>query len=87
MGGLYIETSANVSLDDEVVVSFRVPVNAYALTVVRSRVSWINYKPATGGERGAEGFGVEFQEILGEGLNRLRFCELSGFVNGGDASA
>lgn len=87
MGGLYVETSGNVSLDDEVVVSFRVPANAYALTVVRGRVAWINCKPAAREERVAEGFGVEFQEILGEGLNRLRFCELSGFVNGGEVSA
>jgi len=50
-------------------------------------VAWINRKPASRGQSFAEGFGVEFQEILGEGLNRLRFCELSGFVNGGGASA
>ena len=87
MGGLYVEANGNVSIDDEVVVSFRVPVNTYALTVVRGRVAWINRKPATRGEMFAEGFGVEFQEILGEGLNRLRFCELSGFVNGGEVSA
>jgi CheY-like chemotaxis protein len=82
MGGLYVTTGCAVMPNKEVVVSFRVPVNTYALTVVRGRVTWTKFEPDVQGQAIPQGFGVEFLEILGEGLNRLRFGELSGFING-----
>ncbi|HLO26256.1 MAG TPA: PilZ domain-containing protein [Geobacteraceae bacterium] len=35
MGGLYVATDSNVARDTEVVVTFRIPLNTYALTVVQ----------------------------------------------------
>lgn len=85
MGGLYVATDSNVARDTEVVVTFRIPVHTYALTVVRGRVAWVNSVPGISAE--PEGFGVEFQEIVGESLNRLRFSELSAFINGLDVTS
>jgi CheY-like chemotaxis protein len=82
MGGVYVSSDFAIMPNKEVIVSFRVPVNTYALTVVRGRVTWTKSAPDCDGRTVPQGFGVEFLEILGEGLNRLRFGELSGFING-----
>jgi CheY-like chemotaxis protein len=82
MGGLYMSSDCAVTPDKEVVVSFRIPGNTYALTVVRGRVTWIKTASDDQGQTVPQGFGVEFLEILGEGLNKLRFGELSRFING-----
>ncbi len=84
MGGLYVATEGDVAKDSEVVVSFRVPAKTYALTVIRGRVAWVNAVAGPLGKEEPKGFGVEFQEIIGEGLNRLRFSELSAYINGHD---
>jgi len=81
MGGLFVSSGCAIVKESAVVVSFRVPVSTYALTVVRGRVAWVKHGSDNFGASIPEGFGVEFLEILGEGLDRLRFGELSGYIN------
>jgi CheY-like chemotaxis protein len=82
MNGLYVASDVEVEQGDEVVTSFRLPTNTYAVTVARGRVAWTNVPgPAQRIDLPA-GFGVEFREITGEGVSHLRFCELTEFVNG-----
>ncbi len=84
MGGLYLAANGSASPEAEVIVSFKVPATSSVSTVIRGRVAWVASEPDPLSEGGFPGFGVEFHEIVGEGLNRARFSELSGDINGLD---
>lgn len=81
MNGVYVASEAKVEQGSEIVASFRLPTNAYAMTVARGRVAWVNHAREQIRTDLPAGFGVEFREITGEGVSHLRFCELTEFVN------
>lgn len=81
MNGIYVATEGVVEPGIEVVASFRLPTNTYAMTMARGRVAWINPSGKLQNPELPAGFGIEFREITGEGLSHLRFCELTEFVN------
>lgn len=82
MNGLYVVAEGDVAQGSDVVTSFRLPTNTYAVTVARGRVAWTNPPDALSPTALPAGFGVEFREITGEGVSHLRYCELTEFVNG-----
>ncbi len=81
MNGMYVATGREVAPGSEVVVSFRLPTNSEAMTVIRGRVAWA-YPPEQQVLARPAGFGVEFREIVGAGVSQLRFYELSDFIHG-----
>lgn len=82
MNGLFVASEGKVEQWSEVVTSFTLPTNSYALTVARGRVAWTNSPREPQRSDLPTGFGIEFREITGEGVSHLRFCELTEFVNG-----
>lgn len=80
MNGMYVAAPREVAPGSEVVVSFRLPTNSEAMTVIRGRVVWA-YPPEQQVLARPAGFGVEFREIVGAGVSQLRFYELSEFIH------
>lgn len=87
MNGLYVSAAAKVEQGCDIVTSFRLPSNPYAMTVARGRVAWVNQADNPQRPELPAGFGVEFREITGEGVSHLRFCELREFVTSHAAAA
>ncbi|GAM09842.1 polar-differentiation response regulator DivK [Geobacter sp. OR-1] len=78
--GMYVASSWLPSVGDSIVLSFRLLDTSPAMTVARGKVIWVNHgrnrKPDY-----PDGFGVEFKEIIGEGLAMIRINELMQFVD------
>ena len=73
INGTFAVTDLNVSINDELSLSFLIPGHDTPMKV-RGRVVWLK----KGGD--APGFGVEFQEVTGQGLPMLRMSELKEFI-------
>lgn len=72
LNGLFAVTDAKVSVQDEVRLSIRLPESTVPIEI-KSRVVWQrnSSKP---------GFGVEFMEVIGQGISMLRVSELKSFL-------
>ena len=79
--GMYVASSHLPEVGDSLVLSFRLLDTSPAMTVVRGRVVWINHGDGRFKQDYPSGFGVEFLEIIGEGLSMLRANEVKSFVD------
>ena len=79
--GMYVANPLEASIGDEVIVSFRLVESSPVNTVARGRVAWLNRAQDLKKPNYPPGFGVEFIEIIGEGLSMLRTNELQAYVD------
>jgi len=79
--GMYVASSEQPKVDDSVILSFRLLETSPSMTIARGRVVWINHGEDRFKQDYPSGFGVEFLEIIGEGLSMLRSNEVKDFVD------
>ncbi|MBT0665389.1 response regulator [Geobacter pelophilus] len=79
--GMYVASSWLPSVGETVVLSFRLLDTSPAMTVARGKVIWVNHGIDRLKQNYPDGFGVEFLEIIGEGLTMIRANELMQFVD------
>lgn len=79
--GMYVRSSWLPNVGDSLVLSFRLLDTSSSMTVVRGRVVWLNNGEERFKTDYPSGFGIEFIEIIGEGLSMLRSNELMIFVD------
>ncbi len=79
--GMFVSTACQVTVDAQVVLRFRLPDTDDASWIrVKGRVAWINPERQLTNRLLPPGVGVEFVEIVGEGLPILRKTELYEFI-------
>lgn len=71
--GLFAAADMNVSVDDEIKLTFVLPERNVPIEI-KGRVVWQRRNGASAG------FGVEFVEVTGQGISMLRVSELKSFV-------
>lgn len=79
--GMYVSSAGQPNTGDSVVLSFRLLDTCPSMTVVRGRVVWVNHGDDRPKKDYPSGFGIEFLEIIGEGLSMLRSNEIVTFVD------
>jgi len=79
--GMYVASSWLPKVDDTLVLSFRLLDTAPAMTVARGRIVWVNQGEERIKKAYPPGFGIDFLEIIGEGLSMLRENELMIFID------
>jgi CheY-like chemotaxis protein/Tfp pilus assembly protein PilZ len=79
--GMYVASSSLPKVGDPLVISFRLLDTSPSMTVARGRVIWVNHGDDRPKQDYPSGFGIEFIEIIGEGLSMLRSNEIMTFVD------
>lgn len=79
LGGMYVATGAQISMSEELTVSFVLP-GSDSPFEVRGRVAWVNRTVSDRSPGYRPGFGIEFLEITGQGIPFLRKGELKAFI-------
>jgi len=79
--GIYVALQHYPEIGDGLTCSFRLLESESVMTVARGRVAWVNYGDERIKSAYPPGFGVEFLEIIGEGLPMLRVSELRSFID------
>ncbi len=79
--GIYAALQHDTGIGDGLTCSFYLLENESARMVVRGRVAWSNHGDARIKSAYPPGFGVEFLEIIGEGLPMIRVSELRSFID------
>lgn len=74
LNGVFAITGINVEINDVLKFTFKLPGSDIPMEV-KGRVVWHR---RSGGE---QGFGVEFMEVVGQGVSLLRINELKTFIN------
>ncbi len=77
--GMFVATCHQVTVEAQIALRFRLP-DAHDTMTVKGRVAWINLEQQLTNRLLPPGFGVEFVEIVGEGLPILRKTELYDFI-------
>ena len=80
VNGVFAVTDIKADVNDDVRLSFRLP-ESEVPTEVKGRVVW--ERRASGGH----GVGIEFMEVIGQGISLLRVNELKSFINSRFSSA
>lgn len=80
-GGFYVATDYEAGVAAEIYVTFIVPGCESVKTVVKSRVAWVNGASSRIKKELPAGFGVEFVEVVGDGLAMVRNNELKIFID------
>jgi CheY-like chemotaxis protein/Tfp pilus assembly protein PilZ len=79
--GMFVRSELKLSVGTEVEVSFTLPGAGGSLIKVRSHVAWVNDAGKISKSQAPTGFGIEFDEITGEGLPLIRKQELANFLD------
>jgi uncharacterized protein (TIGR02266 family) len=80
LGGLYVVTGVQLSMGDEVAISFLLPGNDSPMEA-RGRVAWVNRSGSGREPANKPGIGIEFIEITGQGIPFLRKGELKAYIH------
>jgi len=79
--GMYVASTCDTLQDEILTVSFRIFEDSPSAVIARGRVAWLNPEPASKKAAYKPGFGIEFLEIIGEGLAMLRANEVRAYVD------
>jgi CheY-like chemotaxis protein len=79
--GIFLRSDLKIPLGARVQLSFTLPGVSESVTKARGRVAWLNDVKTSLQVKMPIGFGVEFDEITGEGLASLRKKELRAFID------
>ena len=79
--GMYVASPFLPNVGDAVVVSFRLLDTSPAMTVASGRVIWVNHGEQRAKQHYPSGFGMEFIQIIGDGLAMVRANEIKDFVD------
>ncbi|MSM40599.1 MAG: response regulator [Geobacter sp.] len=79
--GVYVATVLDLPVDAELLLSFSLLDAASPRIIARSRVAWLNVGGGRRKQNYPPGVGIEFREIIGEGLAMVRMNELRDFVD------
>lgn len=79
--GMYVASPFLPNVGDSVLVSFRLLDTSPAMTVAQGRVVWVNSGDLRTRSDYPPGFGMEFSQIVGDGLAMIRAKELMEFVD------
>lgn len=79
--GVYVATVLDLPAETELMLSFSLLDAVSPRIIARGRVAWLNVGDGRGKQNYPPGFGIEFREIIGEGLAMVRMNELRDFVD------
>lgn len=79
--GVYVATVLDLAVDAELMLSFSLLDAAPPRIIARGRVAWLNVGSGRRKQNYPPGVGIEFREIIGEGLAMVRMNELRDFVD------
>jgi len=79
--GVYVATVLDLPAEAELMLSFSLLDAASPRIIARGRVAWLNVGGGRRKRNYSPGFGIEFREIIGEGLAMVRMNELRDFVD------
>lgn len=79
--GMYVASNCEAQQGESLTVSFRIFEDSPSLVIARGRIAWLNPEPARIKAGYKPGFGIEFLEIIGEGLAMIRSDEVRAYVD------
>lgn len=79
--GVYVATVLDLTVETELMLTFSLLDAASPRIIARGRVAWLNVGSGRRKQNYPPGVGIEFREIIGEGLAMVRMNELRDFVD------